>query len=388
MYQGRTAPARVAQDFPTFTQFQAEATAGLDAGGVVWDRIERIEPAPHTGLVYDFSVAHSDHNFIANGFVVSNCGVRLLASEMEEGEVQPLLVRPGHGPVPAHPQRRGRGRVSQAVRRGDGRGAGDRGALGPEARAWPAVTIWPTPRRRARCRAPGRTKSASGRKQRGRDATGHAGRGQPFRRDRCGGGDIRRAIWPQPLASSPARWCCRSIAARRGLGHQVCTDYVQQIPADRSKNTASSCPTASWSARPIESPEGQDYLAAMAAAANYAWANRQVLAHQARQAFDEVLAGKVRDWDLRHGLRHRPQHGQAGDARGGRPGLTGVRASQGGHARLWPRQPCPARPTYRDDRPAGAGAGQHGHGQLCVGRHGGLHAARPLAPPATAPAGR
>jgi len=49
---------------------------------------------------------------------------------------------------------------------------------------------------------------------------------------------------------------------------------------------------------PVESPEGQAYLAAMKCAANYAWANRQVLAHQCRDAFAEVLAGKVRDWDL------------------------------------------------------------------------------------------
>jgi tRNA-splicing ligase RtcB len=49
---------------------------------------------------------------------------------------------------------------------------------------------------------------------------------------------------------------------------------------------------------PVESPEGKDYLAAMKCAANYAWANRQMLAHQCRQAFAEVLAGKVKHWDL------------------------------------------------------------------------------------------
>jgi tRNA-splicing ligase RtcB len=49
---------------------------------------------------------------------------------------------------------------------------------------------------------------------------------------------------------------------------------------------------------PLDSPEGQDYLAAMRCAANYAFTNRQVLAHWARQAFESVLAGVVKNWHL------------------------------------------------------------------------------------------
>ena len=49
---------------------------------------------------------------------------------------------------------------------------------------------------------------------------------------------------------------------------------------------------------PLDSPEGQSYLAAMRCAANYAFANRQILAHNAKRAFEEVLAGKVKNWHL------------------------------------------------------------------------------------------
>ncbi len=83
----------------------------------------------------------------------------------------------------------------------------------------------------------------------------------------------------------------------RGFGHQICTDYVEvfqaavrryKIPlADRELVCA-----------PLSSPEGQSYLAAMRCAANYAFANRQLLAHAARQAFEQVLAGKVKHWQL------------------------------------------------------------------------------------------
>ena len=48
----------------------------------------------------------------------------------------------------------------------------------------------------------------------------------------------------------------------------------------------------------MNTPEGEAYLGAMRSAANYAFANRQLLAHQARQAFEEVLAGKVKNWHL------------------------------------------------------------------------------------------
>jgi tRNA-splicing ligase RtcB len=83
----------------------------------------------------------------------------------------------------------------------------------------------------------------------------------------------------------------------RGFGHQICTDYVDEFQAavqlygihlvDRELVCA-----------PLNSPEGQDYLAAMRCAANYAFANRQILAHSARKAFEQVLAGKVKDWHL------------------------------------------------------------------------------------------
>jgi tRNA-splicing ligase RtcB len=49
---------------------------------------------------------------------------------------------------------------------------------------------------------------------------------------------------------------------------------------------------------PFNSPEGQSYFGAMACAANYAFANRQVLLHHIRRSFDQVLAGKVADWDV------------------------------------------------------------------------------------------
>ena len=83
----------------------------------------------------------------------------------------------------------------------------------------------------------------------------------------------------------------------RGLGHQVCTDYVKSLQAAVQRYNIE-LPDRSLVCAPMDSPEGEAYLSAMACAANYAFANRQVLSHYAREAFESVLAGRVDGWQL------------------------------------------------------------------------------------------
>ncbi len=83
----------------------------------------------------------------------------------------------------------------------------------------------------------------------------------------------------------------------RGFGHQVCTDYVQSFQSAIDRYGIK-LPDRELVCAPMNSPEGKDYLAAMRAAANFAFTNRQVLAHYARRGFENVLAGKVKDWHL------------------------------------------------------------------------------------------
>ena len=83
----------------------------------------------------------------------------------------------------------------------------------------------------------------------------------------------------------------------RGLGHQVCSDYVNSLQKAVHR-FGIDLPDRSLVCAPMDSPEGEAYLAAMACAANYAFANRQVLSHYARIAFESVLAGRIDDWQL------------------------------------------------------------------------------------------
>jgi tRNA-splicing ligase RtcB len=93
----------------------------------------------------------------------------------------------------------------------------------------------------------------------------------------------------------------------RGLGHQVCGDYVKRFQKNISRYGLN-LPDRELVCAPLSSPEGQDYLAAMKAAANYAFANRQVLAFHIRRSFEQVLAGKVSDhhifqiYDIAHNM--------------------------------------------------------------------------------------
>jgi len=74
----------------------------------------------------------------------------------------------------------------------------------------------------------------------------------------------------------------------RGLGHQVCQDYLDVMEEAMGRYKIS-LPDKQLACAPISSPEGQDYLAAMTAAANFAFANRQMITHWVRKAFVGVL---------------------------------------------------------------------------------------------------
>jgi tRNA-splicing ligase RtcB len=83
----------------------------------------------------------------------------------------------------------------------------------------------------------------------------------------------------------------------RGFGHQICSDYVNRLqPA--VKKFAIELPDRQLVCAPMDSPEGQAYFGAMACGANYAFVNRQVMAHYVRLSFEQTLAGQLDDWDV------------------------------------------------------------------------------------------
>ena len=84
----------------------------------------------------------------------------------------------------------------------------------------------------------------------------------------------------------------------RGFGYQVCDDFLGRMT--RAMKAADfKLPDRQLACAPIQSEQGQRYLRAMACAANYAWANRQILLHHSRRVFEKVLGLGPRDLSMR-----------------------------------------------------------------------------------------
>ncbi len=91
----------------------------------------------------------------------------------------------------------------------------------------------------------------------------------------------------------------------RGFGHQVCSDYLRVMERAMKKYNIS-LPDRELAAAPVNSPEGEDYFAAMSGAANYGFCNRQAIAHWTRGAFEEVYRQSAEDLDMHviYGVAH------------------------------------------------------------------------------------
>jgi tRNA-splicing ligase RtcB len=84
----------------------------------------------------------------------------------------------------------------------------------------------------------------------------------------------------------------------RGFGHQVCQDYLD-VMEKAAKRYDIHLPDRQLACAPIESREGRDYMAAMTAAANFAWANRQCIAHWVRQSFAHIFQKQPEELGMR-----------------------------------------------------------------------------------------
>ena len=99
----------------------------------------------------------------------------------------------------------------------------------------------------------------------------------------------------------------------RGLGYQICDDYVRDMAACLTKYNIN-VPDRQLACTPVNSKEGQEYLGAMRCAANYAWANRQCLMHLTRNVFEKVFSkpwhklGMYLVYDVAHNIAKIEKH--------------------------------------------------------------------------------
>jgi len=101
--------------------------------------------------------------------------------------------------------------------------------------------------------------------------------------------------------------CVMIHSGSRGLGYQVCDDYLKEL-RDTPRKFGIDLPDRQLVCAPVDSDEGRRYLGAMRAAANYAWCNRQILTHLARKSFESVFGlrppqlGMALVYDVAHNI--------------------------------------------------------------------------------------
>ncbi len=224
-----------------------------------------------------------------------NCGVRLLASQIELDVALPYLedlATKLNQYCPSGVGEKGELRMSEA----------DLNQVCLQGSRWALKHGYATEMDLRRTEEGGRIEGADPQKvskrakERGRPQLGTLGSGNHF---------IEVDVVDQVFDSESARVMglvegCLVLqihCGSRGFGHQICSDYVDEFQAAVKKYHIQ-LPDRELVCAPLNSPEGQNYLAAMRCAANYAFANRQLLAFHARRAFEDVLAGKTKNWQL------------------------------------------------------------------------------------------
>jgi len=224
-----------------------------------------------------------------------NCGVRLLASHLSAEQVAPHLDELASALYANCPSGVGKGGLVK-LKPGDLDEVMEKGARWAVRRGYGTEADLERTEENGCLPGADAAKVSARARDRGKDQVGTLGAGNHFievdRVERVVDETIARRI-----GLCPGQVVVQIHCGSRGLGHQVCTDYVNLFQKAVRKYHFE-LPDRELVCAPLSSPEGRDYLAAMTSAANYAFANRQVLAFHIRRSFEQVLAGKVKNFGL------------------------------------------------------------------------------------------
>ncbi|MDN7024407.1 RtcB family protein [Methanoculleus sp. FWC-SCC1] len=139
-------------------------------------------------------------------------------------------------------------------------------------------------------------------RQRGLPQAGTLGAGNHFLEIQV----VREILDPAAAAAmgiTEGQVCFMIHCGSRGLGHQVCTDHLKVLEK-ATKKYGISLPDRQLACAPVDSPEGRSYFGAMACAANYAWANRQIIMHEVRRVLTTIFDVAYEDLKLVYDVAH------------------------------------------------------------------------------------
>lgn len=248
-----------------------------------------------------------------------NCGVRLVRSDLTKQEVWPVreaLADRLFARVPC--------------------GLGGEGPVRVEAREWEALLTqgarWVVERGQGwasdleRCESGGSLSSATPEavgahaRERGRGQLGTLGSGNHFLEVQ----EVERVLHEEAAAALglfEGQVTVMVHCGSRGLGHQVCTDFLRRLQASGRPGKREAAGSRELASAPLRSAAGADYWGAMSASANFAWANRQLITANLRAAFEEVFRrpaerlGLHLVYDLSHNMAKIEEHEVEGKTR-------------------------------------------------------------------------
>lgn len=293
MYGSQTAIVRVGENILSFKEYCDEYSKGLKNSGCIWERVIAIDDEPYFDKVYDFTVDHPAHNFIADGFVVSNCGVRLLKTHLVLDDVKDKikgLVRELFKEIPTGV---GAKRRDFKLSSYDERQVLEKGAKWAVGKGFGTAEDLEHIEDNGTFRGASYDAVSKRALERGRPQLGTLGSGNHF----CEIGYVDE-IYDPAVADAIGLYKGQITifvhTGSRGFGHQVCSDYIS-VMLKASQKYGIHLPDKQLCCAPIGSPEGEAYISAMAAAANYAMANRQMITHWVMQSFERYFGMGPKD---------------------------------------------------------------------------------------------
>lgn len=288
---------RITLDFPSFDEFVKLGLREYDQHGCIYDQIKSITTEQYNGYVYDFNIPDT-HNFVAEGIIVSNCGMRLITTNLTSEQVKPKikqLVDELYKAVPAGVGCQGFVKISKKefsdVMKNGAQWCVEKGY------AWPEDIEHIEDKGRIDWADPSKVSEKA--VKRGFDQIGTLGSGNHYL-------EIQEVlegnIFDKKAAAAMGIHKVGQIVimvhcGSRGFGHQIGTDYLRKF-LDVMPKYGIQIRDNELACAPFNSPEGQDYYKAMACAANMAFANRQVITSQIRKVFENVFGKTAKEMEM------------------------------------------------------------------------------------------
>ena len=278
------AKQRINLDFISFDDFCKVKFEELEIHGVIFDKIREIKKIDGNFKVYDFNI-EDNHNFIANGFVVSNCGVRLLTSDISKEEFMKKRME-----------------IMKALAKNVPSGVGTKSDLSLKQKeldvvlntgvSWAVEKGFATKQDIENIESDGcilgadASKLSQKAKGRGLNQIGSLGAGNHFVEVQYVENIFDSKTAKTFGLNKKGQITVLIHSGSRGLGHQVASDYIKLM---EEKYGFKHLPDRELACAPIKSELGQNYLSAMACAANFGFVNRQLLAYRVREVFSKFF---------------------------------------------------------------------------------------------------